>query len=93
MKFIPETIGDAIFAFVRQNYRSNKDAARDFGISQPYLSSVIRGTRKPPSVILRKMGVVVAYVPADRMDDSMFPVERRQSTEMGSHSQHVGAHP
>jgi transcriptional regulator with XRE-family HTH domain len=88
VKFIPETIGDAVLAFVRQNYRSNKDAARDMGIGQSYLSSIIHGTRSPTPALLRKMGMALAYVPSNKLDGDMFLLEKRKTTETGSHAQH-----
>jgi methylmalonyl-CoA mutase cobalamin-binding subunit len=93
MKFIPETIGDAVMMYVRQNYRSNKEAAREFGISQSHLSGIIGGTKRPPDQVLRAMGVALVYAPSESIDSRMFPFERRISTKESSHSQHVGAAP
>lgn len=89
MKFVPENIGDAVRMYVRVNYRSSKDAARHFGISQGYLSGMMTGVRRPTQKVLDAMGMVLAYVPSDSLDEKAFPFERRQTTESASTSLHA----
>jgi predicted transcriptional regulator len=65
VKLIPETIGDRVLVWVKENHGTQTNAAHALGISQGLLSAVIKGYRKPPSRILEAMGLVerrVEYV-------------------------------
>lgn len=80
MKFVPETIGDAIRVYARANFRSNKDAARHFGISQAHLSGMLNGTKRPSDKVLKEIGMALAYVPVEALDSRAFAFQRQRKT-------------
>lgn len=81
MKFVPETIADAIRVYTGANFRSQKDAARHFGVSRAHFSAMVNGLKRPSDKVLAEMGMTLAYVPVDALNDRTFAFEKRRKTE------------
>lgn len=77
MKYAPETIGDVVWAHVRQSYGAQKNAAAAWGCSISFVNQVVHGERKPNAAMLAAIGYrpVEGWVPATAsLPDGILPL-------------------